>query len=120
MPITLRQNRRFSYLYAPDLMPVLDYFIAHEPKFKCYNVVPDAETELLQAAKTVLEVSGKDLPIKVAHAGYGLNYSGSNARLKTEIPGLAFTPLKEAVSALYGYYQDHKATLNPDLLRTDK
>lgn len=120
MPITLRQNRRFSYLYAPDLMPVLDYFIEHEPKFRCYNVVPDEETELLQAAQTVLDVSGKDLPIQVAHEGYGLNYSGSNARLKVQIPGLTFTPIKEAVSALYGYYQTQKAELNPDLLQTDK
>ena len=30
LPITLRQNRRFSYLYISDLMPILDYFIEHD------------------------------------------------------------------------------------------
>ena len=120
MPITLRQNRRFSYLYAPDLMPVLDYFITHEPKFKCYNVVPDEETELLQAAQTVLEVSGKDLPIKVAHTGYGLNYSGSNARLRNELHSLCFTPLKQAIADLFSFYCENKKLLNYNLLLSDK
>lgn len=120
MPITLRQNRRFSYLYAPDLMPVLDYFIEHEPKFKCYNVVPDEETELLQAAQTVLDVSGKKLPIQVAHEGYGLNYSGSNARLRKDIPSLCFTPLKQAIAGLFSFYCENKKLLNYNLLLRDK
>ena len=120
MPITLRQNRRFSYLYAPDLMPVLDYFIENEPKFKCYNVVPDEETELLQAAQTVLDVSGKKLPIQVAHEGYGLNYSGSNARLRKDIPSLCFTPLKQAIADLFSFYCENKKLLNYNLLLRDK
>ena len=120
LPVTLRQNRRFSYLYVNDLMPVLEYFIENEPKYKSYNVTPDEETELLQAAQTVLKVAGKQTPIQVATPGYGLSYSGSNARLRSEINNLKFTPFEQAVKELVAYYKKIQATLDENLLRTDK
>ena len=119
LPVTLRQNRRFSYLWIRDLMPVLEYFIEHEPTYKSYNVTPDEETELLQAATAVLDAAGGG-DIRVATQGYGLNYSGSNVRLRAEIPHLRFTPLKEAIQDLYAYYQTNKNMINPDLLLSDK
>ncbi len=120
LPITLRQNRRFSYLYVNDLMPVLDFMLAHKPKYTSYNVVPDEETELLQAAQTVREVSGKPLEIQVAEEGYGLNYSGDNARLRGEMTGLRFTPLKQAVEELYTYYAAHQDQMDVQNLLLDK
>lgn len=120
LPITLRQNRRFSYLYVDDLMPVLDYFITHEPNYKTYNVTPDTETELLYAAQLVQKLGGKNNEICVGTAGYGLNYSGSNARLKMQIPGLTFTPFEQAVQNLFNYYKQHPDIINLSLLRLDK
>ena len=120
LPITLRQNRRFSYLYINDLMPILDYFIENEAKCKSYNITPDEETELLTAAQTVLDVAGKKLPIQVATPGYGLNYSGSNSRLKNEIKNLQFTPLTQAVQEMMLYYQKNQDKLDKNLLQQDK
>lgn len=120
LPITLRQNRRFSYLHVDDLMPVLAYFIEHDAKYKSYNVTPDEETELLQVAQTVKEVSGANVPIRVATEGYGLNYSGSNRRLRAELPMVAFTPLQKAITDLYSYYLQHKAQIDKNLLLQDK
>lgn len=120
LPITLRQNRRFSYLYVNDLMPVLEYFIENPARYKSYNVVPDEETELLSAAQTVAEVSGTQTGIQVAKEGYGLNYSGDNARLRGEIPSLRFTPVTQAVRELYRWYADNKTMLNKEFLLRDK
>lgn len=120
LPITLRQNRRFSYLYVNDLMPILDYFITHTPAHKTYNITPDNETELLQAAHTVARLSGSQAGIQVAQEGYGLNYSGSNARLRGEIPGLTFTPFEQAVTDLLKYYKDNKHTIDKTKLLQDK
>ena len=120
LPITLRQNRRFSYLYVEDLLPVLDYFIEHEARFSSYNVTPNDETELLEAARCIQQISAKDIAIQVAAPGYGLSYSGSNERLKAEIPGLKFTPLKEAIGRLYSYYTAQQAKINSELLLKDK
>ena len=104
LPITLRQNRRFSYLYVNDLMPVLEWLVENTPQYKSDNVTPDTETELLQAAQLVKEISGADVPVIVGKEGYGLNYSGSNARLRAEMPNLTFPPLTTAVKQLYAYY----------------
>ena len=120
LPITLRQNRRFSYLYVNDLMPVLEYFIEHEAKYKCYNVTPDEETELLQAAQTVQQVGGRNNEISVAMPGYGLNYSGSNARLRNEIKDLQFTPLEKAIAEMMSYYRKNQNQLDQNLLQKDK
>ena len=120
LPITLRQNRRFSYLYVADLMPVLDYFLEHDAHFSSYNVTPNEETELLEAARCIQRLGGKDTEIRIAAPGYGLNYSGSNERLKAEIPGLKFTPLEKAIQELYQYYTRQQEKLDPQLLLQDK
>ncbi|MBP5617082.1 MAG: NAD(P)-dependent oxidoreductase [Elusimicrobiaceae bacterium] len=120
LPITLRQNRRFSYLYVNDLMPILEYFIEHDAKYKSYNVTPDEETELLQAARTVERLSGSTAGIVVKQDGYGLNYSGSNARLRGEIPNLKFTPLEKAIQDLLQYYQTNQKNLDKQKLLHDK
>lgn len=120
LPITLRQNRRFSYLYVKDLMPILDFFIEHDVKYKCYNITPNAQTELLDAALTVERLGGKGNGVIVANDGYGLNYSGSNARLRAEMPGLTFTPLEQAVKELFMYYQNIQNKLDKNLLMRDK
>lgn len=120
LPITLRQNRRFSYLYIDDLMPVVDFFLSHPVNYKCYNVTPDSELELLDAARLVEQVGGKRNGIRVANQGYGLNYSGSNARLKAEIPGLTFTPPQKAIKALFDYYKTNLEQLDKSLLLHDK
>lgn len=120
LPITLRQNRRFSYLYVNDLMPVLEWLLENTPQYKSYNVTPDTETELLQAAQLVKEISGEDVPVIVGKEGYGLNYSGSNARLRAEMPNLTFTPLTTAVKELYAYYLANKQLITREALLKDK
>lgn len=121
LPITLRQDRLFSYLYVEDLFPVLEYFIENKPAFKAYNVCPDEEYSLLDLAREVLAISGKDLPIHVALEGRGLPYSGDNARLKAEMgSSLRFSPMRECIGKLYAWYEARKATLQREWLLEDK
>ena len=107
-------------MYVNDLMPVLEWLVENTPQYKSYNVTPDTETELLQAAQLVKEISGEDVPVIVGKEGYGLNYSGSNARLHAEMPLLSFTPLTTAVKELYQYYLQNKSQLDKALLERDK
>ncbi len=120
LPITLRQNRRFSYLFVEDLMPILDYFIENDAKYKSYNVTPDCFVELKQMAEIVKELSGKNIPINIANEGYGLNYTGCNDRLKTEIKNIKFTKIDDSVLKLIKYYESIKDNINKQLLMNDK
>ena len=120
LPITIKQNRVFNFMYVDDLMPVLEYFIEYEAKNTTYNVCQDSPVNLLDVAKIVNEVTGKNLPIHIAESGMGYTYSGSNSRLHAEMPSLQLTSIKEGIGHLYDWYGNNKNLINRDLLLFDK
>lgn len=120
LPVTLRQNRRFSYLFIDDLMPVLEFFIENETLYKNYNVVPDEPVELFELAQIVRSIANTKTEIIVASKGYGNDYTADNSRLRKEFKDMEFTHLKSAVKKLYDYYTQHKNLIDPELLKFDK
>lgn len=120
LPVTLRRDRSFSYLWVDDLMPVLAHFLEAPAASGAFNVTPDASDSLRDLAGLVVAVSGKDLPVVVAEEGVGLEYTGDNARLRAEMPDLRFTPTSEAVERLYEWYAAHKSGIVYERLLVDK
>ena len=120
LPITLRQNRRFSYLFIDDLMPIVDFFIENNVKYKNYNIVPNEQVELLQLAEIIKNISNKNIEIKVSQDGYGLDYTGNNQRLLNEFADIKFTSIHESIAKLYKYYEQNIKLLDKNLLLTDK
>jgi GDP-L-fucose synthase len=120
LPITLRQNRTFSYLYVDDLGPIVERFLAGRHAEAAYNVVPDWTDDLADLARRVKAKSGKDLPIIMGEPGSGLPYSASNERLRRELPDLSFTPAGPAVDALFDWYAANLAAIDRSALVTDK
>ena len=118
LPITLRQNRRFSYLDVNDLPAILEGFIENDVKYSSYNVVPDGFSELRSLAEYVASKNGSE--VLVASEGYGLDYYGSNATLREEFPDVKFTPMEESIDRLYEWYDSQKADLNCDVLTYDR
>lgn len=126
LPITLRQDRIFSYLWAEDLSQVLEHFIdGNSPfRYKSYNVVPDEEISLAQAAEIVADIAEEKIgtrpEIKIAQPGMGRSYSGDNSRLKEEMPVISFTPYRIAIEKLYSWYEANKGMIDRNLLLRDK
>lgn len=120
LPVTLRRDRSFSYLWVDDLMPVLAHFLEAPAASGAFNVTPDASDSLRDLAGLVVAVSGKDLPVVVAEEGVGLEYTGDNARLRAEMPDLRFTPTSEAVERFYEWYAAHKSGIVYERLLVDK
>lgn len=120
LPITIKQNRQFDYLYIDDLMPVIDYFMHNAGSHKAYNVTPDQAIDLYSLAGKVRSISCKDLPILTAVPGYGLEYSGDNTRLKNEMNSNIFTNIDISISKLYNWYLEHKHSINKEFLIYDK
>ena len=120
LPISIKQNRKFDYLYVNDFMPILDWFVQNEPKYQAYNITPDSSISLYDLAVIVREVAGKPLhPIVISQEGMGLEYSGDNSRLKSEFD-LNLTPLALAIRDLYIWYSGNKGQLDKNLLLIDK
>lgn len=120
LPITITQNRRFSYLFVDDLMPILGFFIENETQHKSYNVVPDEKVELFEIAKIIKEISKKNVEINIAQDGMGFDYTGENSRLKKENVNIDFMSIERSVTLLYDYYESNKTTINKKHLMGDK
>lgn len=120
LPLSMKQNRKFDYIYIDDLMPILDYFVQHPANNKEYNITPDESIELYSLAEKVRQITGNKLPIVVAQEGMGLEYSGDNTRLRHELKDLVFTPLDEAITYLYGWYMDNKSSIKREVLLVNK
>lgn len=120
LPITLKQDRFFDYIYIDDLMPILDHFIQHSPKEKAFNITPDKSTGLLEIAGIVNQLAGNGNEIKVTTEGRALEYSGNNELLKKEIPHLTFTHLEEGVSKLREWYLENLGNIDGQKLLVDK
>jgi GDP-L-fucose synthase len=119
LPITIKQNRSFSYLYIDNLCRIVEYFINHNTKHKIYNVVPNEIFDLLSIAKKVNELSKKNLDIVVHAPGLGKEYTADNSLLVNEMGDFNFTPLEEAIKKLYGWYEENKKVIDPALLTYD-
>jgi GDP-L-fucose synthase len=120
LPITIKQNRKFDYVYIDDLMPIIDHFLENKGSHCCYNVTPDESVELKALAECVRKISGKDLPIIVSQDGMGTEYSGDNTRLRNEIRKLSFKDPERAITDLFHWYAGNRSSINREVLLYDK
>lgn len=120
LPITLRQNRTFSYLYVDDLGPIVERFLIGDHSEAAYNIAPDWTDDLLDLAERVRTRSGKGLPIVVGAPGHGRPYCAANGRLRGEVPDARFTPVDAAIDALYSWYAANLATIDRSALIVDR
>lgn len=124
LPITLRVDRYFSYIWVDDLAAVVEHALHREEEggmpAGAYNVVPDEAVSLRAIADLVLAIHGATLPVLVGEEGLGPEYSGSNAKLRQALPGLALTRLRTGVEDLYEYYASRRDWLDRAALLVDK
>lgn len=105
LPITIRQNVRFDYLYIDDFCPVIGWFLNNIPKYHTYNVTSGRKIDLLSIANTVKAVTGSDVPVYVCREGWGREYTASNQRLIEECSEFAISEWGDAIHKLIGYYR---------------
>lgn len=120
LPISIKQNRRFSYLYIDDLMPVLDYFLINEIPEKAYNLVPNEKYTLFQIASIINDISDSESDIIIASDSMGFEYTGSNTLLKLQYPDIQFTCINEGIKKLFVYYNTNKDQIDKNLLLFDR
>lgn len=112
LPLTIRQNVYFDYLYINDFCRIIEWFIENNPKYKDYNVTTGKKIDLFTLAKKVLKVSKKELPIYVCKDGLANEYTASNARLMKEIKDFNYTDVDEAINELYSCYLKHESEID--------
>lgn len=104
LPITIKQNVYFDYLYVDDLVKIMKWFIENTPAMKHYNLCTGNRIDLSTIANKVLNISGKNLEILIKERGLKKEYTGNNARLLSEINNIKFTHIDTSIKTLYDYY----------------
>lgn len=112
IPLSIRQNVYFDYIWIEDFLKILEKLMDITPTEHVYNVTTGQRIDLLTLAKTVLEISGKDLPILVCNEGYGNEYTSDNSRLIKELGGFEFTPVRDAIEELYQWYVENEKQID--------
>lgn len=120
LPITIKQNRIFDYVYIDDAVKVIQSFIEKDALYRAYNITSHETVSLLWLAELVRDISGKDIPILVKEKGLGLEYSGDNTRLTEFIPQFQFTPLEDSIKKLYNWYYENQKEIDISRLLVDK
>lgn len=116
LPLTVRQNCMFDYLFVEDLPSIVVWFLEHQPKYHDYNVCTGHPVDLISIAHMARECAGKDLPILVAKGGWNMAYTADNRRLTEEYGPLQLHDLRSAVSSLYAYYVEHQREISREEL----
>jgi GDP-L-fucose synthase len=119
LPIVIRQNVRFDYLYVSDLAELLAWFIENEPHEKAYNVCRGESYSLLELAGMVAEASGSNPEIKVRNQTMGPEYSANPARMLDEMCGFRFREMSACIRELYDWYKAHADCIDVEQLRYD-
>ena len=120
LPIVVRQDVRFDYLYMDDLTRLTRWFIEGQPRQKIYNVCHRRTYTLKELAEIVAAVSGRQPEIVVRNPGMGHEYSGDNTRLMEEMGGFQFREMEAAIAELYAWYAARRQEMDPAQLRFDE
>ncbi len=119
LPIVIKQNVVFDYLYIDDLTKILTFILKRPMRHAVYNVTPDESISLSQIAGIIKKISGNKTPFTILNSGYNFQYTGDNLRLRKEIPTFKFHTYEEGIEKLYAYYKSHKKELSKTVLKMD-
>ena len=105
IPITIRQNVVFDYLYIDDFCPIVQWFVDNQPKYHSYNIASGRKIDLVTIAETVRRLSGNDVPIYLCQDGFGNEYTADVTRLKDENTAFSIEDIGVSVNKLLDYYR---------------
>lgn len=116
LPITIKQNVVFDYLYINDFIRIIEYLVKHKPKHKAYNIGSGKTYSLLSLAKMINTVGNREEKILIHQKGYANEYSCNVQLLNSEVKNISLTPIQESIKSLYLWYQTHKSRINKNYL----
>jgi GDP-L-fucose synthase len=119
LPIVIRQNVKFDYLYVSELAELLAWFLEHEPRHKAYNVCRGQTFTLLELANMVAAASDCNPNIIVRDQAMAPEYSADNTRMMDEVGSFRFRDMSECVRELYQWYKAHADNIDVNQLTFD-
>jgi nucleoside-diphosphate-sugar epimerase len=112
LPITMRQDVYFDYIYINDFVRIVEYFINHKAKYKFYNIGTGKRVNLKTIAAKINDIADKKSKIVIKKSGLNHEYTCNNKRLIDELINFKFTDFNDYMAELYTWYKDNKSLIN--------
>lgn len=107
VPITIRQNVFFDYLYINDFLKAVDWFIDNVPEYHAYNMTSGRKIDLITIADMINELVENPVPVYVCMDGLANEYTASNNRFVNEFKDFNISDMKQSISELLDYYKQN-------------
>lgn len=119
MPIKIKQNVVFDYLYIEDFIPIIDFFLCSPSRHSVYNITPIQSITLKEIILIINEISTYKSKILIENNSYNFQYTGSNKRLCEE-HNCQFTSYKKGIEDLFRYYLAQSSSLDIIAIKKDR
>lgn len=126
LPIKIKQDVVFDYLYIKDLIPMIKFFLKSKKAHGDFNISTTKSISLTQIVNLVNKNSKKPSKVTVINKNLNFQYTGSNKKLLKTIPHLKITSYEESIKDFYKYFEkniellDKGAIIRDDYLKKSK
>lgn len=120
LPIKIKQNVIFDYLYIKDLIPIIKFFLENKKYYGDYNITTTQSISLTQIADLINKISKKPSKVTVINKKFNFQYTGSNEKLKKAIPYLKITSYKDSIKDFYNYFEKNLETVDKAAIIQDE
>lgn len=115
-PITLRCDRKMSYLDVQDLCFMVEWIATHESAYHDYNAVPAQPYLLSELAALVNDSTpGAAVPVYTARSGLQDEYTADGSRAACEM-GVQCRSMEQSVRELAQWYAAHSDIIDSEKL----
>ena len=115
LPIKIKQNVVFDYLYIDDLIPVIKNILKNEKISGDINITPDNSIDLVKISKIINKIGKNKSKVFVENEGLNFEYTGNNQKLKNLMPDIKYTSYNKSILELYKNY----CTISKSIKETD-
>lgn len=120
LPIKIKQDVIFDYLYIKDLIPVVRFFLKNQKFFGDYNLTTTRSISLKEIVEIINKISDKPSKITIEDRNYNFQYTGSNKKIKSVMKNFQPTSYFNAIKDLYLYYKKNIDFLNKNGIIKDE
>jgi GDP-L-fucose synthase len=120
LPIKIKQDVIFDYLYVKDLISIMKFFLKNQKISGNFNISTIKSISLSQIADLINKNSKKPSKVTVVNKNLNFQYTGSNKKLLHTIPHLKITSYEDSIRDFYNYLKKNIETLDKDAIIRDE
>lgn len=119
LPIKIKQDVIFDYLYIKDLIPIMKFFLKNQKISGDFNISTTKSISLYRIAELINRNSKKPSKVTVVNKNLNFQYTGSNKKLLHTIPHLKITSYEDSIKDFFNYFKQNIKSLDKDAIIQD-